>query len=106
MGRAQFDQAGFLAAARTLIAERGLEALTVDSVAERIGAPKGSFYYRFDSRDALLGELWLTTVLAYQEGFAALGQRVIISAGVPLGTPGATNMLRIAFVGEENPGAQ
>lgn len=71
MGRAQFDQAGFLAAARTLIAERGLEALTVDSVAERIGAPKGSFYYRFDSRDALLGELWLKTVLAYQEGFVA-----------------------------------
>jgi hypothetical protein len=25
---------------------------------------------------------------------------VIISAGVPLGTPGATNMLRIAFVGD------
>jgi len=44
--------------------------------------------------------------IAYQEGFALPGQRVIISAGVPLGTPGATNMLRIAFVGEENPGAQ
>jgi len=29
------------------------------------------------------------------------GQRIIISAGVPLGTPGATNMLRIAFVGDE-----
>jgi pyruvate kinase len=26
---------------------------------------------------------------------------VIIVAGVPLGTPGATNMLRIAFVGAE-----
>jgi pyruvate kinase len=26
---------------------------------------------------------------------------VIIAAGVPLGTPGATNMLRIAFVGSE-----
>jgi pyruvate kinase len=38
--------------------------------------------------------------IAYQEGFALPGQRVIISAGVPLGTPGATNMLRIAFVGE------
>jgi pyruvate kinase len=25
--------------------------------------------------------------------------RVIIVAGLPLGTPGATNMLRIAFVG-------
>ena len=39
--------------------------------------------------------------IAYQEGYAHLGQRVIISAGVPLGTPGATNMLRVAFVGEE-----
>jgi pyruvate kinase len=39
--------------------------------------------------------------IAYQEGFALPGQRVIISAGVPLGTPGATNMLRIAFVGDE-----
>jgi AcrR family transcriptional regulator len=71
MGRAQFDHAGFLAAARALIGERGLEAVTVDSVAERLGAPKGSFYYRFASRDALLGELWLKTVLAYQEGFVA-----------------------------------
>ncbi|MFZ0397534.1 MAG: pyruvate kinase [Methyloceanibacter sp.] len=44
--------------------------------------------------------------IAYQEGFALPGQRVIISAGVPLGTPGATNMLRIAFVGEEGPGTQ
>ena len=30
------------------------------------------------------------------------GRRVICVAGVPLGTPGATNMLRIAFVGPEN----
>jgi AcrR family transcriptional regulator len=71
MGRAQFDSAGFLDAARALIAERGLEAVTVDLVAERLGAPKGSFYYRFASRDALLGELWLKTVLAYQQGFVA-----------------------------------
>jgi AcrR family transcriptional regulator len=69
MGRAQFDQEGFVAAARALIAERGPQAVTVDSVAERLKAPKGSFYYRFASRDALLGEVWLNTVLAYQEGF-------------------------------------
>jgi pyruvate kinase len=37
--------------------------------------------------------------LAITEGFAKAGQRVIIVAGVPLGTPGATNMIRIAFVG-------
>jgi pyruvate kinase len=39
--------------------------------------------------------------LAFKDGFAKAGQRVIIAAGVPLGTPGATNMLRIAFVGAE-----
>jgi AcrR family transcriptional regulator len=71
MGRAQFDHADFLAAARALTAERGPVAVTVDSIIERLKAPKGSFYYRFASRDVLLGELWLATVLAYQEGFVA-----------------------------------
>ncbi len=36
--------------------------------------------------------------IANSEGFARVGQRVIIVAGVPFGTPGATNMVRIAFV--------
>jgi pyruvate kinase len=39
--------------------------------------------------------------VAVQEGFAKPGERIIITAGVPLGTPGATNMLRIAFVGKD-----
>jgi pyruvate kinase len=39
--------------------------------------------------------------LAFKEGFAKAGQRVLVVAGVPLGTPGATNFLRIAFVGNE-----
>lgn len=37
---------------------------------------------------------------AASEGFAKPGQRVIIVAGIPFGTPGATNMVRIAFVGQ------
>ena len=40
--------------------------------------------------------------IAVKEGFAKPGQRVIIVAGVPLGTPGTTNMLRIAFVGGQS----
>ena len=40
--------------------------------------------------------------IAFRDGFAKAGQRVIIVAGVPLGTPGATNMVRIAFVGPNN----
>ena len=42
--------------------------------------------------------------LAFKEGFAKSGQRVIIVAGVPLGTPGATNMMRVAFVGDQREG--
>jgi AcrR family transcriptional regulator len=69
MGRALFGNADFIAAARALVCEKGPATVTVDAVAGRLGAPKGSFYHRFASRDALLGELWLATVLAYQEGF-------------------------------------
>ena len=35
---------------------------------------------------------------AFQEGFAKAGDRIVVTAGVPLGTPGATNLLRVAFV--------
>ncbi len=37
--------------------------------------------------------------IAYEEGFAKPGERIVITAGVPLGTPGATNLLRVAFIG-------
>ena len=40
--------------------------------------------------------------IADREGFAKPGDSVIISAGVPLGKSGATNMLRIAVVGEDS----
>ena len=36
--------------------------------------------------------------IASKEDFAKAGERVIIVAGVPLGTPGATNMIRVAYV--------
>ena len=36
--------------------------------------------------------------IAHREKIAELGQRVVITAGVPFGTPGATNVLRIAWV--------
>jgi pyruvate kinase len=42
--------------------------------------------------------------IAFQDQFARAGQRVIVVAGVPFGTPGATNMLRIAYVGTEETG--
>jgi pyruvate kinase len=36
--------------------------------------------------------------IAYQRELAKLGDRVVITAGVPFGTPGATNILRIAWI--------
>ncbi len=35
---------------------------------------------------------------ALSQGFASAGERIVITAGVPFGTPGATNILRIAWV--------
>jgi pyruvate kinase len=39
------------------------------------------------------------TEMAYREGFAKSGERIVVTAGVPLGTSGSTNLLRVAFVG-------
>lgn len=40
--------------------------------------------------------------VAFQQGFAKTGDRIVITAGMPVGTPGATNLLRIAWVGGED----
>lgn len=37
--------------------------------------------------------------ICFNEGFAGEGERILIVAGVPFGTPGATNMVRMAYVG-------
>ena len=36
--------------------------------------------------------------LAVQEGFAERGDRIVIIFGVPFGTPGSTNNLRVVTV--------
>jgi len=36
--------------------------------------------------------------IARQQGIAKEGERLVVTAGVPFGTPGATNILRIAYV--------
>ncbi|UTO28257.1 pyruvate kinase [Bartonella harrusi] len=39
--------------------------------------------------------------IAFQEGFCQAGDRFLVTAGIPLGTPGATNLLRIASVSQD-----
>jgi AcrR family transcriptional regulator len=69
MGFSRFTNSDFLAAARSEAWANGPGTVTVDSVIRRLHAPRGSFYHRYASRDVLLGELWLATVLSFQEGF-------------------------------------
>ena len=66
-----FTRTDFLAAALALVAEGGPAAATVGAIAGRLNAPTGSFYHRFASRDVLLAELWLRTVLDFQQGIEA-----------------------------------
>jgi pyruvate kinase len=42
--------------------------------------------------------------IATREGFVKPGDRILITAGVPVGTPGTTNMLRIATIGVDGKG--
>ena len=71
MPKRLFENADFLAAARDLAAAGGPASVTVTSVTERLGAPTGSFYHRFASRDVLLANVWLGTALAFQTDFVA-----------------------------------
>src|SRR5215472_14796765 len=66
--RAKFAESDYLSAALAIAIEHGPAAATVASISERLKAPTGSFNHRFASRDVLLGNLWLKTVLEFQLG--------------------------------------
>ena len=38
------------------------------------------------------------TKLVKEKGYAQKGERIVLTAGVPFGTPGSTNVLRVAWV--------
>jgi AcrR family transcriptional regulator len=54
---------------QTLVLERGLRHSTVDAIAKESGAPVGSLYHRFRSRDRLMAELWIRAVRRSQTAF-------------------------------------
>ena len=84
MGRPpKFSTDQILDATARLVAEGGPAVATVAGIAQRLGAPTGSIYHRFASRDLLLAQLWVRTAGRAQEGFiAALEQDDLDQAAV------------------------
>ena len=58
-----------LDAARTLVLEEGAGGATVGAIASASGAPIGSIYHAFGSRDTLLAQLWIRAVRRSQRRF-------------------------------------
>jgi AcrR family transcriptional regulator len=69
--RSSRTQAAILQAAREMIAEGGVESLTISGVAARVGLTTGAFYARFRNKDALLHALFEQTLAANQDAIDA-----------------------------------
>jgi len=81
-----------LAAARKLLAEQGVEGLTMQAVASAAGVGKGTVFHRFGDRDGLTGALIDEYMREFQDSF--------LRGPPPLG-PGAPPEERLeAFVAE------
>jgi AcrR family transcriptional regulator len=64
-----------LDAARDLLLEDGSRSATIEAIASASGAPTGSIYHRFGSRDELIARLWIRAVHRSQASFLAALER-------------------------------
>lgn len=65
----EYDADQIVTAAGRLIAANGPGAATIGAIARAVGAPTGSIYHRFRSRDVLLAQVWLRAATAFQAEF-------------------------------------
>ncbi len=69
MGRAaKYSADQLLDVARDVLVADGPAGVSAQAVAATLGAPSGSVYYRFASRDLLMASLWLRSVERFQAG--------------------------------------
>ena len=81
------DTDRILDAARALVLRDGPRAASVAAIARESGAPAGTLYHRFGSRDKLLEAAWLRALERFQ-------QRVLAAADVPDPLEAAVAMAR------------
>lgn len=94
-GDAARNRALLLDAARTLVAERGVDAVTMDDIAAAAGVGKGTLFRRFGSRAGLMMVLLDEDELASQQAF--------LFGPPPLG-PDAPPLDRLVAFGRERIG--
>jgi AcrR family transcriptional regulator len=64
-----------LDAARDLLLGEGSRSATIEAISDVSGAPTGSIYHRFGSRDELIARLWIRAVYRSQASFIAALER-------------------------------
>ncbi len=84
------NREALLCAARRMVEEDGVEAVTMDALAEQAGVGKGTVFRRFESRAGLMGALVNELEVDWQEA--------VISGPPPLG-PGAPPLDRLLSMG-------
>jgi putative transcriptional regulator len=71
---AKFSLDDLLDAASCVLLEEGRD-ITMAQIAHAAGAPTGSVYHRFASREELLIRLWLRSIKRFQVGFTRAGEQ-------------------------------
>ncbi|QCH26169.1 TetR/AcrR family transcriptional regulator [Mycobacteroides salmoniphilum] len=66
--RPQYTADDILDVALRLVTTGGPSAATAAAIGRTLGAPSGSIYHRFSSRDELMARLWLRSIARYQDG--------------------------------------
>jgi AcrR family transcriptional regulator len=80
---ARFSETQILDATAEIIATGGPNAATIGAIGHKLGAPSGSIYHRFPSRNALLGRLWMRKAAQFQDLFVeALQDQDAAEAGI------------------------
>lgn len=114
--RARTSQEAIIAAARRLLEAGGLEAVTMQAVADRVGIRAPSLYKRFAGRSALIGAIAADVVDELDRAIAPAGQAADPSDAVriaadryrafALQSPGAYQLLFTRLLPQARPTAE
>lgn len=94
---ATHDPGAILDAARTLVLEGGPRGAGVAAIAGASGAPVGTLYHRFGTRDALLAAVWLRALTRFRDDYLAAGRAEDDAVGDPVRAAGAMAASVVAF---------